>query len=294
LTALFSVYSTNTRDAAQPSVSSQELFMSLARSFFTPAALCASLLAQSQVIQPDKAEKTTQTLTLALASGSVLKVKNVNGFIRMEAWDREEVQFTGDFKPSSKDEQVKVVVEAGSHGMEIRGEYPKNTGWHLNYRGPECNMTLKVPRRVLPKLEAVNGEVDLRGTRGEADISTVNGLVSASDLEEALKVETVNGSINLSQVKGRLSLATVNGAINGSQLDGRGQGIKAETVNGAIHIQTAGLKGRLKAENVNGAISFSAKGAEQIEVKKHSVAATFPGSNQSIDLETVNGAITLD
>jgi hypothetical protein len=268
--------------------------MSLARSFFTAAALCASLLAQSQVIQPTKAERTTETRTLALVSGSVLKVKNVNGFIRMEAWDREEVQFTGDFKPSSKDEQVKVVVEAGNHAMEIRAEYPKATGWHLNYRGPECNMTLKVPRRVLPELETVNGEVDLRGTRGEADISTVNGHVNASDLEDGLKAETVNGGIKLDHVKGRLSLETVNGAINASRLDGRGQGIKAQTVNGAIHLQMAGLKGRLKAENVNGAISFNAKGAEQVEVKKHRVTATFPGSNQGIELETVNGAITLD
>jgi hypothetical protein len=268
--------------------------MSFARSFFMAATLCASLLAQSEVIQPTKAEKTTETRTLALASGSVLKVKNVNGFIRMEAWDREEVQFTGDFKPSSKDEQVKVVIEAGPHTMEIRGEYPNNTGWHLNYRGPECNMTLKVPRRVLPKLETVNGEVDLRGTRGEADISSVNGQVNASDLEDALKAETVNGAINIDQVKGRLSLETVNGAINGSRLDGRGQGITVQTVNGAIHLQMAGLKGRLKAENVNGGISFNAKGAEQVEVKKHSVTATFPGGNQGIEIETVNGAITLD
>jgi DUF4097 and DUF4098 domain-containing protein YvlB len=136
--------------------------------------------------------------------------------------------------------------------------------------------------------------VDLRGSRGEADISSVNGQVNASDLEDALKAETVNGAINIDQVKGRLSLETVNGAINGSRLDGRGQGITVQTVNGAIHLQMAGLKGRLKAENVNGGISFNAKGAEQVEVKKHSVTATFPGGNQGIEIETVNGAITLD
>jgi len=268
--------------------------MSLARSIFAAAALCTSLLAQSQVIQPANPDKTTQTRTLALASGSVLKVKNVNGFIHVEAWDREEVQFTGDFKPSSKDEQVKVVIESNLHAMEIRGEYPKNTGWHWFYRSAECDMTLKVPRRVLAKLETVNGEVTLQGTLGEADISTVNGQVNASGLEDALKVVTVNGSIHLDQVKGRLSLETVNGAINGSRLDGRDRGIKAVTVNGAIHLQTAGIKGRLKAENVNGDLSFNAKGAEQVEVKKHSVTATFPGSKQGIDLETVNGSITLD
>ena len=34
--------------------------------------------------------------------------------------------------------------------------------------------------------------------------------------------------------------------------------------------------------------------ADQVEVKKHRVSAVFPGSDQGIDIETVNGAITLD
>jgi len=270
--------------------------MSLARPFaaaLAAAVLCVSLAAQPQVIQPAKAEKTTETRTLPLTSGSSLKVKNVNGFIRVEAWDREEVQFTGEFKPSSKDEQVKVVIEAGKGSLEIRGEYPKHTGWG-NYSGPQCQMTLKVPRRVAPTLETVNGEVAVTGTQGTASVSTVNGGIRATDLSEMLKANTVNGSISLDKVRGGLELQTVNGAIKGSGLDGQGRGIKAETVNGSIHLQVAGIKGRLKATTVNGGISFNAKGAEQVEVKKHRVTATFPGSDQGIDLDTVNGAISLD
>jgi hypothetical protein len=45
---------------------------------------------------------------------------------------------------------------------------------------------------------------------------------------------------------------------------------------------------------VNGGITFNAKGAEQVDVKKHLVTAVFPGADQAIDLGTVNGAITLD
>jgi hypothetical protein len=270
--------------------------MALARPFaaaLAAAIICASLAAQSQVIQPAKAEKATETRTLPLASGSALKVKNVNGFIRVEAWDREEVQFTGEFKPSSQDEQVKVVIEAGKGSLEIRGEYPKHTGWG-SYQGPQCQMTLKVPRRVISTLETVNGEVAINGTQGRATVSTVNGGIRASGLEEALKADTVNGGITLDQVKGSLALQTVNGGIKGSGLDGQGKGIKAETVNGSIHLQLGGLKGKLKATTVNGGISFNAKGAEQVDVKKHRVTAVFPGSDQGIDLDTVNGAITLD
>ena len=270
--------------------------MSLARPFaavFAAAILCASLGAQSQVIQPTQAEKTTETRTLPLASGSTLRVENVNGFVHVEAWDREEVEFTGEFKPSSKDEQVKVVIDAEQGGLKIKGVYPKHVGWGM-YRGPQCQMTLKVPRRVSPSLETVNGEIVLQGTQGKANLETVNGSVKATDLEESLKAETVNGSITLEKVRGSLHLETVNGAIKGSELDGLGKGLKASTVNGSIHLQMAGIKGRLKATTVNGGISFNAKGAEQVEVKKHRVTAVFPGGEQAIDLDTVNGAITLD
>ncbi len=271
--------------------------MSLNRSLTRPLAALvlalAPLAAQSVVIQPAKAEKATETRTVPLAAGSTLRVRNVNGHIRVEAWDRAEVQFTGEFKPSSEGEQVKVVLEPSSGGLDIRGEYPKHDGWG-SYRGPQCQMTLKVPREVRPTLDTVNGEITLTGTRGEASLTTVNGAVHASGLEAALKAKTVNGTVTLDRVSGALELGTVNGAIKGSGLDGKGGGIKAETVNGAIHLQLAGLKGRLRASTMNGDISFNAKGAEQVEIKKHRVSAVFPGSDQAIEVSTVNGGITLE
>ncbi len=235
----------------------------------------APLLAQEQIIQPAKPERTTETRTVALAPGSTLKVENVNGFIRVEAWDRNEVQFSGDFKPSSKDEHVKVVMGAGDHSLVIKGVYPKNSGWHFHYRSPECDMTLKVPRELKITLETVNGAINLRGTSGSASL------------------ESVNGSINLAQVQGAIKLETVNGGIRGEALDSRGQALSAESVNGGIDLQVAGLKGRLKATTVNGGIHFKPAGAQDVEIKPHKVTATFPGGNETISLSTVNGGISL-
>ena len=249
-----------------------------------------------QVIQPAKAETVVETRTLPLAAGSKLKVKNVNGWIRVEAWDRNEVEFRGEFRPSSKDEQVKVVLDSAAGSLEIRAEQPKRPEFpHLGaYKGPECRMDLKVPRKVLARLESVNGEVSLDGTVGEATCTTVNGAVRARNLEEGLKAETVNGSITLEQVRGALNLNTVNGSISGKGLDGKAKGIAAATVNGSVKLQMAGIKGRLSATTVNGHLSFNAKGAEQVEVSKRKVEATFPGGDQVISLNTVNGSITVE
>ncbi|HEX9083004.1 MAG TPA: DUF4097 family beta strand repeat-containing protein [Holophagaceae bacterium] len=253
----------------------------------------APLGAQVITVQPSGSAPVTETRTVPLPSGSRLKVENLNGPIKVEAWDRTEVQFTGAFKASSEGEQVQVVLEPVSGGLEIRGVYPKRHGTGF-YRGPQCDMTLKVPRQVRPSLETVNGAIELKGTEGEATLSTVNGGLTAKDLSEALEARTTNGSIDLDRVAGPLNLHTVNGSIQGSGLDGKGGGIKAGTVNGGIHLRLTGLKGHLKASTVNGRIAFKAQGAGQVEVAKHHVRAAFPGGDQAIDLSTVNGAITLD
>ena len=265
----------------------------LARPLAAAILAMVPLAAQSVVLQPAKGETATETRTVPLAAGSVLRVRNVNGAIRVEAWDRAEVQFTGAFKPSSEGEQVKVVLESGPRGLEIRGEYPKHEGTG-SYRGPQCQMTLKVPRQVRPTLDTVNGEISLAGTEGAASLTTVNGAVRARGLSEPLKAHTVNGAIHLEGASGALDLGTVNGAIQGTGLDGKGGGIRAETVNGAIRFQLAGIKGRLQASTMNGGISFQAKGAEQVKIKKHHVRAVFPGGDQAIRLSTLNGAITLE
>jgi hypothetical protein len=271
--------------------------MSLNRSLTRPLAALvlalAPLAAQSVIVQPAKAEKTTETRTVPLAPGSFLKVRNLNGHIQVEAWDRAEVQFTGEFRPSSEGELVKVVLEPSAGGLDIRGEYPKHDGGG-SYRGPQCQMTLKVPREVRPTLDTVNGRITLEGIRGAAVATTVNGAIQGQGLEDGLKARTVNGAIRLERVAGAVDLQTVNGAITASGLDGKGSGIRAEAVNGAIHLKLAGLKGRLKASAMNGEISFNAKGAEQVEVKKHRVSAVFPGSDQVIEVSTVNGGIRLD
>jgi hypothetical protein len=274
----------------------EEALMALFRSLPPALAglvLCVTLAGQSLVIQPAQAERVTETRTLPLSAGAVLKVSNTNGFIHVEGWDREEVQFTGEFKPSSRNEQVKVVIEAQTGALEIRGEGPKPTAGDA-YRSPVCRMTLRVPRRISPTLDVVNGEITLKDTLGPAVLSSVNGAIHAENLADAVKASTVNGAIYLDQVKGGLTLRTVNGAIHATGLDGQGKGIKAETVNGGIRLQMEGVKGHLKASAQNGGITFSARGAEQVERKQQRLSAVLPGSDQAIELATVNGAIHLD
>lgn len=226
------------------------------------------LAAQTVVVQPAPGVKATETRTVPMTAGAPLKVRNVNGRIRVTAWDRNEVEFTGAFTPGRGKEQVKVVLEPRGGGLEIRGEQPRES-----HNGPVCDMDLKVPRSALPSLETVNGLVDLKDVTGAAECKTVNGEINAEHLPGALKAETVNGSI-----KGR----------------GLGGPITAKTVNGAIRLSVQGLKGRLKASTLNGEVRVKSDGAKDVHVSRHSFEAAFGGGEQALQLNTVNGDITLD
>ncbi len=256
--------------------------------------LAATVLgAQTFVLHPDQTSATTESHTVALPNGSTLTIKNTNGRIKVDTWDRAEVAFTGQFKPSSKDEQVKVVFESGPGGLEIRGKYPKQQSGWADYRGAVCEMELKVPRSVFARIDTVNGRITLTGLQAKAECRTVNGAIEANDLNHGLTAETVNGAIALNQVHGAIHASTTNGAISCKGLDGMGQGVDLSTVNGALNVTMAKLEGSLRATTVNGQVSVNTKGAEQVNATKHKVEATFPGSMQLIHLSTVNGALVV-
>lgn len=228
----------------------------------------APLAAQTLTVQPAPGAKASETRTLPLAKGAPLKVRNVNGYIRVTGWDRNEVEFTGAFTPGRGGEQVKAVLEPKAGGLEIRGEYPKDSK-----NGPACDMDLKVPRSALASLESVNGQVALQDLTGTAEC------------------RTVNGEITLERLPGAVRISTVNGAVTGRDLGGP---VSARTVNGAIRLSTRGLKGRLKASTVNGGLAVKGAGATDVHLTQRSLAASFGDGDQPLELRTVNGDITLD
>ncbi len=236
-------------------------------------ALAAPLAAQSQTIQPATSEAAVETRTFALAPGGTVKVKNVNGTVKVLAWEKDEVAFTGTFKPSSRDGHARVRVDASGTSLTFKVEQPKE-GW-FKTASASVGLELRVPRRVSARISTVNGSVQVEGVEGSHQLETVNGAIHARDL------------------KGGLEMETVNGAIHGDALAGITGGLTAETVNGSVTLELGPIRGQLSARTVNGGIHFNAKGAEQVDISKRKVRATFPGSTQALSISTVNGSVTL-
>lgn len=247
-----------------------------------------------------------------LAFGSKLWVKNRNGGIRVQGWDKEEVSLVAEIRDSDR-RKVDLVLQRKGSDLDIEAVFqnPSSFGWFGNTQSPRCEMSLSVPRKLLghfrttngpvhvagldgyARCETTNGDVKVKDGAGEVHAETTNGTLEAARLKARIKGGTTNGKILLEDVEGGIQMETTNGSIRARGLDGWGEGIRLETTNGSIEVELGRATGDLQAENSNGSIEVKVTGAQVIEISKHHAHIKVPGKDQRIILETTNGSIRI-
>ena len=122
---------------------------------------------------------------------------------------------------------------------------------------------------------------------------TVNGAVEASGLGADVDAETVNGSVKV-ETAGVARAETVNGSVNAKmgRADWNGD-LAFETVNGSIRVMLPpSASTAVDAEVVNGSIE-SEFAVEGGRVAKKRLTGTIGSGGRSLNLETVNGSIVI-
>ena len=266
-------------------------------------------------------ETRTESQTRSMTSGSKLKIKNTNGRILVEGWDKNEIQIDAVVKDSPM-QRIEIEATQDSQGMSIEVRYPKQYrgstfsgfiqwNWDRLKKGVlQCDLTLHVPRKLqgsftnvngpitLTNLEGSiqlvsgNGDLEVRNIKGAMKGTTINGSIAVSEAEANVEIETTNGLIRLDRVSGSIRANTVNGSIEALQLNGKDSGMSFNTVNGGVRLVLGPATGSLRLSNVLGKISFT-DGKGTIFHGRRSFATDIPGSDQKIMVSTVNGSIAV-
>ncbi|HET6900434.1 MAG TPA: DUF4097 family beta strand repeat-containing protein [Vicinamibacteria bacterium] len=224
-----------------------------------------------------------------LAAGKTVEIKGVNGAIDATAASGDEVEVTATKRGRRSDPgSVRIEVVEHAEGVTICAVYPDvdgrrnecraGDGGHMSTRDNDVNVhfTVRVPRGVAFAPRTVNGDVAAEGLEGDVSVRTVNGSVEVSTTGRA-DAQTVNGSIRASAGRadwsGDAEFKTVNGSITVTLPSSTSADVKAETVNGTIETDFAlTVSGRLSRRHLSGTIG---------------------GGGRSLEMETVNGSITL-
>lgn len=221
--------------------------------------------------------------------GNAIEIKGVNGNVKATAATGQEVEVSAVMRGRrSNPADVRLDIVQHGDGVTICALYPSGDsrpnecapgdGGRMNVR--DNDVTVEFTVRVPPGVRFVG--------------KTVNGDVSADGLAAPVAVKTVNGDATFS-TSAYGSAQTVNGSIRGSMGNTQwNQTLKFSSVNGSISLELpADTSTDVQAKTVNGSINTDFPITVTGRVNTRQLSGTIGGGGRSMDLETVNGSVTL-
>jgi len=180
------------------------------RNLFTLAALfalwAAPLFALDQVVEK----------RYPLAPGAGLELTNINGSVRIDAWERNVVEIRA-VKSTRRDpndlDRVQIEFRNAADGLAIHTRYPEDAGVDVS-----VDYHLRVPSHVrLTRVETVNGNLRVQGIEGTGRLRSVNGNVELYDGAGRFSARTTNGNVRIElrrlDAGAPVALETVNGSV---------------------------------------------------------------------------------
>lgn len=219
--------------------------------------------------------------TFAVQQGTRIELNNLNGSVRVEVWDRNEVRVRADH--GSRDR-----VRISDHGavVTIRAERQYGMPIEVDYR-------LTLPRNAALSVGGVQAEVDVTGLKGDlhaesvegsltardvgaVTLTTVEGDVSVTGATGAVRVQSTDGDVHVSRVRGNLSATTIDGDVIMDNVDANQ--VDVSTVDGEVHF-TGPLHdgGRYRLTSHDGDVTLIVPG----QVNATVTVATFDGDFDS-------------
>lgn len=221
------------------------------------------------------------TKILPLSADGSFEINNVNGTVRIEGWDREEVEVRAVKSTPEREsalDQVAIEIESSRDAVSISTRYPQDEGVEV-----AVDYVIHVPRHAqLNRVNNVNGTLRVMSSDGIGDLHTVNGNIEVYEGAGNVHAHTINGNVYLEL---RHPADT--------------RGVSADTTNGSVLLAVpAGLPAELEARCMNGNFSSELpmvmRGAEQPRVIHGRLGTTGAGTSAApIHLGTVNGTIRI-
>lgn len=225
--------------------------------------------------------------TVKCAADGTVSVSNVSGSIRVEAWDRKEVQVAGTIG-----EKVKALhVDADDGDVDIEVELPRR----MRGGGGDADLTIRVPKGAFLEIETVSAPIRVEGMEGELDLESVSGSIDVEADAKSVDVSTVSGAIEVSGKIRSVDAESVSGRITLQETSGRAD---VATTSGRIEIRGGHFES-VSCTSVSGKIEFDGSptgdGEFEFENFSGSVVLTLPADvSADFEAETFSGSIRSD
>ncbi len=162
--------------------------------------LAAAILA---AIAAPAAAQQTITKRANVAPDVTIEVSNVQGFVEVSAWDKNEVELVAELE-SDKDE---LEFEATPRMVRIEVDRPNS---RYGRDQEDANLTLRVPRGARLVIDTVSADITVAGVRGEQDLESVSGDVGTQAFDAPVQTSAVSGDVTVTGTGGKAAVKTEN------------------------------------------------------------------------------------
>lgn len=210
-------------------------------------------------------DKRVEQRIAATPTGEV-SITNVSGSVKVEGWNRSEVEVTGTLE--SNVERLELSKDGAR--VVVKVVLPNRSG-----NRSDADITVRVPVGAALDVSTVNADIDVRNVEGAQRLKTVSGDVRAAGVQGDAELKSVSGDINL---RGR-----------GKALD-----LRASTVSGNVVIAEAA--GDIDVVTVSGDVVAEVSPANQARIRTTSGDARLTGrlaATARVEFETVSGDVTV-
>ena len=235
------------------------------------------------------------SISRALAAGGTVSIDNGAGSIRVIAWDKPEVQVTGQQPAAAKPPEV----ESGPDrfALRIRAKVEQCwLGFSCSTKLLPVQLTVYAPRGARLDLHTVSADARVQGMNSpRLDYEGVSGDVTLGGARfAAARLHSVSGDMHLDAVIGRLDADNVSGDVRGAML--ACSSVRTTTVSGDISVGCARVsEAALKSVSGDVQLSLSAlapAGAVSLNSISGDVRLGVPaGVSARLDLGSLSGSI---
>lgn len=233
----------------------------------------------------------TETITIPISSGDPVEIYNLNGDIRFEEWDSEdlELSYTITCNDQNAMDNVTVALDTGS-GLLCSVEYDEE---YRFFNDSSVDFVVKLPSGRHLELETafMDGNIYLQGGRGAAKLELVRGNIEVVGFDGELTAVLVTGEITVSGVPGLKQLDLVNGTIDCDITSMPGD-IEINTISGDVNL-TLGALSRVAIETISGDIRVADSFGAVVSENYVGRSAYFGGGDQKLEISTVSGDVSV-
>ena len=181
-----------------------------------------------------------------------VSISNIAGSVNVIAWDRPEVQVSGQLGDGAKP----LAITGSNSDLKIKVESQGGSGW-FNWGGDSkmgpTTLELHVPKGASLDIDVISAPLVVDGMDGgDIEINTISGKARINARTPSLKVDSVSGGIEQAGQAGRAELQSVSGDIMAPAL---GSEADLQTISGRIQA-TGGPWRKLSVSTVSGDVQL--------------------------------------